>query len=292
MLKHYVITRKLGEGSYGIVHECWSRDHGSSQKFAIKVSKRKDPRTKQRFYREQEVMKTLGIPIYDIFEDSEQVSFVMDKYQPNPLKKTMVQGPIPDYRSCFDQLLDCVEVLQQHHLVHNDISMNNVALNPQGKLTLIDFSDTLLVDPSEPFVKLDKLSGTVPYFPFEKVFMRQAWPTSDLWSLGVLFYWAETGKHPFLKTEHLMSPKELVGSLQRGMLITSIRDICPDESDESMYKFYSMLFSVEQHERPSIADLRLALSLRTFPEPSKHSGGSGSEPSSISTCAAELPMTA
>jgi len=93
----------------------------------------------------------------------------------------------------FVQLASAVAHLHTKGLVHRDICMSNVLVDPRGKLKLIDFG---LTAPARVVLAGDR-SGTPSYMEPAVIKGRRYTFQSDVYSLGVVMYELVTGEKPF-----------------------------------------------------------------------------------------------
>ncbi|MBI4211343.1 MAG: serine/threonine protein kinase, partial [Deltaproteobacteria bacterium] len=108
----------------------------------------------------------------------------------------------------FLQVLDALDFIHRHGLVHLDIKSENILVNKKGEAKLLDFG--IAMRPED----VDALIGSIPYLAPEVVFgwKEKLDARADLFSFGVLMYRCLTGFFPFARTA-----KKEKGALQKSM---------------------------------------------------------------------------
>ncbi|MBF0607328.1 MAG: AAA family ATPase [Magnetococcales bacterium] len=108
------------------------------------------------------------------------------------------------------QMADCLSVVHRRRVIHKDINPSNVLCNPKtGQVKLIDFGlSTALRRETVRLLNPNVLEGTLAYISPEQTgrMNRPVDYRSDLYSLGVTFYFMLFGTPPFVSTD----PIELV----------------------------------------------------------------------------------
>ena len=108
------------------------------------------------------------------------------------------------------QIINSLEKLHNHQIIHKDIKPQNIIINPQTKqIQLIDFSTTSKLPKETAEIRNPQmLEGTLAYISPEQTgrINRGIDYRSDFYSLGVTFYQLLTGQLPFTSED----PMELV----------------------------------------------------------------------------------
>jgi serine/threonine-protein kinase len=82
------------------------------------------------------------------------------------------------------------------HLVHRDVSPDNLMVSKDGVTKVLDFG-IAKGDVGGPKTKTGHLRGKIPFMPPEQITGEQVDPRADLYALGVSMYWMLTGERPF-----------------------------------------------------------------------------------------------
>ena len=95
-------------------------------------------------------------------------------------------------------------------LVHRDISPDNLMITRDGAVTkVLDFGIAKAAD-SETITRTGELKGKVPFMAPELVRGSEATPLTDIYALGVTFYWLATGKRPFSGANDIVTLQAIV----------------------------------------------------------------------------------
>uniref|UniRef100_A0A0D3QVL6 non-specific serine/threonine protein kinase n=1 Tax=Lymantria dispar multicapsid nuclear polyhedrosis virus TaxID=10449 RepID=A0A0D3QVL6_NPVLD len=89
------------------------------------------------------------------------------------------------------QLIDALQALHKHNVVHNDVKLENVLYRRFEQIYVCDYGLCKIAGSPSTF------EGTVDYFSPEKINKHAAAVHFDWWAVGVLLYEISTGKHPF-----------------------------------------------------------------------------------------------
>ncbi|HPM41669.1 MAG TPA: serine/threonine-protein kinase, partial [bacterium] len=205
----YRLARMISEGGGGVVWEAADPDGRAVALKFLKWSPLKSRKVAaERFKNEFAILKSLSHPhisqIYDFGFDasSDQYFFTSELLTAGDLK-AMIGEPVAAVEELFLEALRALEYLRGNRLLHLDIKPQNLLLRSGEKpsLAMIDFGLATFRAPDKP-------GGTANYMPPEMIVRRldladeaasypQADHRSDLYSLGVTFYYILTGIQPF-----------------------------------------------------------------------------------------------
>merc|ERR1719271_813704 len=148
-----------------------------------------------------------------VFEDDSNYYMVMERCNGGELFSLLMTEDAISERECkriIREILMAVDGLHEQGLLHRDIKPENLLMHqapadPNDPLSppdaaspkvikLIDFDTSWKIDPSTP--KSKSVVGTHGYIAPES-YRGEYTPSSDLWSVGVIFYVLMTGDMPF-----------------------------------------------------------------------------------------------
>ena len=222
----YVVTKLLGEGSFGVVYRVEGRQGGE---YALKL------------LRLWEVPAEIRQQLMDRFE----MEFRTGQIECDNLVRSLAYGSVggnpyivmefcpggdlepllgkPDGRTvqvCLD-ILTGLNALHERGKVHRDLKPENVLFKRNGHAALTDFGisgdRTHRMTQRNIFGRPDQIFGTYAYMPPEQVARARGGatvlPTTDIFSFGVVLYQLLTNQLPFGRME---SHEDLAQYLKRG----------------------------------------------------------------------------
>ena len=213
-IAHYRIIKKLGAGGMGEVY--LALDTKLDRKVAIKVlqpDSLAEENLKKRLLREAQATAKLDhsniCAVYDVNEANSLTFIVMQYIEGETLAEKMERQPLElsTALAIAEQAAEGLAEAHTHGIVHRDLKPQNLMITPRGQLKILDFglakqlrvSDS--VDFEAPTATLlstpGHVVGTVPYMSPEQLQGESLDASSDIFSLGVIFYEMLAGKHPF-----------------------------------------------------------------------------------------------
>lgn len=211
----YVVDRLLGYGSFGIVYH--GVNPNLNRKTAIKIPRlqwQKNKAMLERFNQEAKLSASLThpniIPVFEAKMDEEFGFFIASEYSPGKnLKDWSLSGGTPKYNgeqmlNVCCQIASAVSCAHEHNIVHRDLRPKNILVEDNGEnegeprfvprvtdfglaisLTEINNDDSSVI------------SGSIHYLSPEQMNYDLVSKSSDVFSLGVVFYELFTGINPF-----------------------------------------------------------------------------------------------
>ncbi len=210
MAGRYRVERLLGRGGMGAVH--LARDLQLDRLVAIKelpAEFASDPMLRERFLREVRMAASFShpniVPVYAVEEQGRSLAFVMGFVEGESLgERVRRAGPLSS-RESVRLLLDVAYALAYAHgrgVVHRDIKPDNIMIErATGRALLMDFGVARSIDatPAAPsgMTRVGEVVGTPEYMSPEQATAEELDGRSDLYSLGLVAYFAVTGTVAF-----------------------------------------------------------------------------------------------
>ncbi|MDP3911555.1 MAG: serine/threonine-protein kinase [Gemmatimonadales bacterium] len=201
----YAVERELGRGGMGIVY--LARDLRLERVVAIKVlppDRTRDAFSRERFMREARTAAKFShphvIPIHAVEEAGDFVFFVMSYVDGETLGAVLRREGRLKPHDAARILRDVAWALAYAHgqgVIHRDVKPDNILLeHGSGRALVADFGIARLV--AVPGLSGEsELVGTPEYMSPEQACAAPLDGRSDLYSLGVVGYYAVSGRLPF-----------------------------------------------------------------------------------------------
>lgn len=191
--------------------------------------------------------------VYDVYPSSHDVHVKMEY-----IEGTRLSALMPEYRGDLERtrrlaagLLDAIDHLERHRLLHRDVKPDNIIIRAgTGEAVLIDFGA------ATPAGVPAATAGTVAFLPPEALFAAEPPPSTDRYAAAVLLFRALTGRDPFIDEgglEHLpLNSLDFLPPEQRAFASTLLRAVAPDPAQRysSTREFRTALLPQPQTTRP------------------------------------------
>ncbi|HBP17154.1 MAG TPA: hypothetical protein DEA08_05075 [Planctomycetes bacterium] len=224
----YAIVDALGIGGMGAVFLC--QRPGESPYYALKVlSEGANEEHRRRFQREIEITSRIRhesvISILDSGEDEGLAYLVVPALWGEELRETLVRTEGLGLRPglalhVFEQLLSALAACHEQGVVHRDVKPENVFVLAGGRfdVKLLDFGVAKQIGGAPDSINLaasgeTEVVGTPAYLSPDVITNQTLSPSSDLYSLGVVFHELLTGELPIesrtsmgFLAQHLVAP--------------------------------------------------------------------------------------
>ena len=200
------IRRVIGRGGMGVVY---GGDHALLEReVAVKVLSRahaQEEKHIQRFFREGRAACKIEHPnlikIHDLNREGSFCYIVMELIEGASLDKIVeTQGPLTNDRSSsiIRTIAEVMAKIHSQNVVHRDLKPSNIMVTKQGHVKLTDFGLARIFDEESNLTRTGQILGTPHFMSPEQGEGVVVDHRSDIYSLGVTWYFFLTGKKPFM----------------------------------------------------------------------------------------------
>ena len=228
----YSLERELGRGGMGVVF--LAREVALDRPVAIKLlppAMAAQPALRQRFLREAQLAAKLShpniVPIFAVDEAGEFVFFVMAYVEGTTLgRRLQSRGPVSPAEGTrlIQEVAWALAYAHLRGIVHRDVKPDNILLEQAtGRALVSDFGIARLADAAGA-TAVGEVLGTAQYMSPEQACGEPVDGRSDLYSLGVVAFYALSGRLPFdapdmaaLLAMHITQPPPPLASLAPGV---------------------------------------------------------------------------
>lgn len=199
----YNVTARLGAGGMGEVF--LAEDTMLGRNVALKflpASMWNEAEAQQRLIREAKSASQLDHPnivtIHGIEEHDGRPYIVMAHVRGVTLNEycTSKSRTTDELVDLSIQIADGLEHAHEHGVIHRDLKPGNILVDERGRVRILDFGIARLRGTTR-LTQVGSTIGTLAYSPPELAQGKDAEPTSDIYSLGVVMYQMLTGRLPF-----------------------------------------------------------------------------------------------
>ena len=201
----YRLQREVGRGGMGIVYV--ANDERLDRLVAIKTLPPhlgNDAVVRDRFLREARTAAALShpniVPVHRADEIGGSVFFVMGYVDGESLAHRIQRaGPLKpsELLPILHDVLDALGYAHTRGVIHRDVKAENILLDAHTHRAMVTDFGIARVAASAPMTATGTVLGTVTYMSPEQVAGDQIDGRSDLYSLGVLAFYALAGRFPF-----------------------------------------------------------------------------------------------
>jgi serine/threonine-protein kinase/serine/threonine-protein kinase PpkA len=121
--------------------------------------------------------------------------------------------PLPHALTWFFEIVYALHIVHEAGLLHRDLKTANIMLREDGSLALNDYGTATSLLVKAGFISEDEIHCTPYYVSPERALDEPSGVTSDIYSLGIIFYELLMGEKPYhgatemeLMMQHVMAP--------------------------------------------------------------------------------------
>ena len=205
LVGQYALEREIGRGGMGIVY--LARDLKLERQIAIKTLPphlAADPTVRERFIREARTAARLShpniVPIHRADEIGGQVFFVMGYVEGDSLAqhiRTRRRLPASEVVPVLRDVATALAYAHGRGVIHRDVKAENILIEHTTRRALVTEFGIARLAEATPLTATGQVLGTVHYISPEQVSGESVDARSDIYSLGVVGFFALSGRFPF-----------------------------------------------------------------------------------------------
>jgi len=254
----FEIRRMIGVGGMGEVYSSLDRDLGGE--VAIKILRPEFQQDVTRLLQEVQTARMVTHPnicrIFDIGRDGDTSFITMELLSGETLATRLEQGPLPaaELATVVGQTAQGLRAAHEAGVLHRDLKPSNVMRLSPSRYIIMDFGLAHRLE-SGSSAPTGPLVGTIGYLAPEVIAGRPHSVASDIYSLGVLWHEAATGRMPF--DEQPAASRGFNGRLQR--VVQDCLALDPKRRPASVAEIQQRLAAAHISRRTSIQAAAVAV---------------------------------
>jgi serine/threonine protein kinase len=206
---NYKMEKILGKGAMGVIY--LAENIGLKKKVAVKILPHhltSNPKKIKQFFREGRAAAKLDHPnivrVHQVGEEQGIYYLEMEYIEGNNLKQMIRDKHFLEPEEAIEIFVQICKGLQCAHsysIIHRDIKPENIMLKDNHIVKIADFGIAKQQDEEDSSFTVNEaghLIGTPAYMSPEQIDGQQIDTRSDIYSMGVMFYYMLLGKEPHI----------------------------------------------------------------------------------------------
>jgi serine/threonine protein kinase len=209
LLNQFRVEASISVGGMGTVYRVWDLKRGVA--LAMKVLHSdliEDAISLKRFQHEANFLKKLRhpniVPFYGLYQTG-NISFFLEGYIDGPTLREILRQrqenrlSITEALTCLKSICAALGYAHYQGIVHCDVKPSNVIVDRGGSIFITDFGISQHAESNLTTLA----AGTPAYIAPEQLMGLPVAKTTDIYSLGIMFYEILTGQRPFTGSKAL-----------------------------------------------------------------------------------------
>ncbi|WP_372367771.1 protein kinase [Candidatus Uabimicrobium sp. HlEnr_7] len=200
----YILDHRLAQGGMGVIFS----GHRKSDNLPVAIKTLNSATINhcsdiQRFLREIELSLNLKhenlVKSLDFIKTPDYVCYIMEYINGKPIDELMINGfiSIKNSINIITEVSKGLEYLHSQGLVHRDIKPANILVTDDDRVVLVDLGLVKKSRQNSQLTTQGIIIGTPDYLSPEQVREKEVTICSDIYSLGVTWYYMISGLLPF-----------------------------------------------------------------------------------------------
>ncbi len=259
------LLERIGAGGMGVVYR--AEQVSLLREVAVKLlpeGLRSEDQIEERFRREIAILAKLNHPnivhILDGGVSDVGAYFVMEYVDGVSLRKVFANGGVNTLEALriVPQICSALEYAHLRGIVHRDIKPENILLDRDGRVRLLDFGLSRLVEGEQTthVTRTTQVLGTFEYMaPEQREGSKAVDHRSDLYSLGVVIYEMLTGELPIGRFDP-PSKRNVQVDVRLDEVVLRVLDKKPERRYQSATEIKTEIERISTSEPPVVVQMR------------------------------------